>query len=238
MKFYFLTLFPEIIKSYFSESILNRGIENQLFDIEIINIRDFSKDKHKRTDDYPYGGGAGMLMTPQPIADAIKSIPNYENCQVIYPSPSGKEYKQSEAKSLHDLNKDIIFICGHYEGIDQRIIDLYVDNEYSVGDYVLTGGELPALAIADSVVRNIPGVLGNNSSLNEESFTNDLLEYPQYTRPSDFEGLSVPDILLSGHHKKIEDWRKDQSIKKTEQNRPDMYSNYLKKLGDRDERKD
>lgn len=238
MKLYFLTLFPEIIKAYLNESILSRAIDKELFETEIINIRDHSKDKHRRTDDYPYGGGAGMLMTPQPIADAIKSIPNYEDCYIIYPSPSGETFKQENSKELSELDKDIIFVCGHYEGIDQRIIDLYIDKEYSLGDFVLTGGELPALAMADSIVRHIPGVLGNNTSLDEESFSSEqyLLEYPQYTRPYEFEGQKVPDILLSGHHKNIQDWKKEQAIAKTKKIRPDMYSKYINSIGENDER--
>lgn len=237
MKFYFLTLFPEIIKAYLNESILSRGIENGLFEAEVLNIRDFTKDKHRRTDDYPYGGGAGMLMTPQPVADAIKSIPNYEACTIVFPTPSGKVFDQNESEMLYSQDKDIIFICGHYEGLDQRIIDQYVDHEYSTGDYVLTGGELPSLTIMDTIIRHIPGVLGNNTSIEEESFNNNLLEYPQYTRPSEFEGLKVPEVLLSGHHEKIKNWRLEKAIQKTKENRPDIYSNYLKSLGDNNERK-
>lgn len=225
MKFHFLTLFPEQIQAFLNEGIIKRAIDNHYIETNIVNIRDHSKNKHKKVDDYPYGGGAGMLMTPQPIADAIKSIDGWQDCEIIYLSPGGKTFNQNEAKALKALDKDIIFICGQYEGIDQRIIDLYVNQEYSLGDFVLTGGELPALAIFNAVSRLIPGVLGNYESTEEESFSNNLLEYPQYTRPENFEGLEVPEILLSGHHKKIEQWRKDQALEKTKRVRKDLLDN-------------
>lgn len=227
MKFHFLTLFPEQIKTFLNEGIIARAIENNLLEVNILNIRDYSKNKHKKVDDYPYGGGAGMLMTPQPIADAIKSIEDWENCEIIYLSPSGEKFTQKAAKTIYDLKKDIIFVCGQYEGIDQRIIDKYITKEYSLGDFILTGGELPALSIFNSVSRLIPGVLGNSISAEDESFSNELLEYPQYTRPEEFEGLRVPDILLSGHHQKISDWRHEKSIEKTADRRPDLYKTYL-----------
>ncbi len=226
MKFYFLTLFPEIIQTYLDESIIGRAHEKGLFDYEIINIRDFSKDKHKKVDDYPYGGGPGMLMTAQPIADAVRSVEGYEDKRVVYLSPTGKTFTQAEAGSIAKDGRDIIFICGHYEGIDQRVIDLFVDELYSVGDFVVTGGELPALLITDAVVRNIEGVLPKDS-LENESFSQNLLEHPQYTRPEVFEGLKVPEILLSGHHQKIEDWKKETSLKRTETLRPDLLEESL-----------
>lgn len=227
MKFYFLTLFPEIIDSYLNSSIVKKAIDKGLVDTEIINIRNFTKDKHGRTDDYPFGGGPGMLMTPQPLADSIRSISDWENKEIIYLTPTGKTFNQSEAESLSENNKDKIFICGHYEGIDQRIIDKFVDKCFSTGDYVLTGGELPALTMFDSIIRNIPGVLGNNISAEKESFYENLLEYPQYTRPREFEGMEVPSVLISGNHKKIADWQKEKSIEITKANRPDLYKKYL-----------
>lgn len=231
MKFYFLTLFPEIISSYLNESLIKKAIDKKLFEVEILNIRDFSKDKRRRTDDYPFGGGPGMLMTPQPIADAIRSIPDWQDKEIIYLSPIGKTFNQTDSVNLAKEEKDIIFLCGHYEGIDQRIIDRFVSSLYSLGDFVLTGGELPALSMFDSIVRNIPNVLGNSQSAEDESFSdNHLLEYPQYTRPQNFEGMEVPEVLLSGHHKKIEDWRKERSIELTKELRPDLYKRYLERI--------
>lgn len=228
MTYYFLTLFPGIIEAYLEESMMKRAREEGRFQTQILDIRAFSKDKHHRTDDYPYGGGAGMVMTPQPVADAIKSIPNWEDCTVIHLSPAGIRFDQQESEKLYQENKDIIFICGHYEGIDQRVIDSYATKCYSAGDYVLTGGELPALIIADAVSRHIPGVLGNHDSLSEETFSEGLLEYPQYTRPPVFEGQEVPAVLLSGHHKNIRSWRLEQAEIQTKKARPDLYKEYLK----------
>ena len=197
----------------------------------MVNIRDFSKDKHKKVDDYPFGGGAGMLMTPQPIYDTYKHIVethNIENPRVVYLTPKGKVYKQDIACDLSS-NEDIILLCGHYEGIDQRIIDLIVTDEISIGDYVLTGGELPALIMIDSIARLIPGVLSQNESFEEESFKDDLLEYPHYTRPREFMGMKVPDVLLSGNHQRIEKWRLEESKKITKLRRPDLYKKSCKK---------
>ena len=194
MKFYFLTLFPEMIHAYFKESLMEKGLKEGIIDYEVLNIRDFSQDKHKRVDDYPFGGGAGMVMTPQPIIDALKSIPEREKYPVIYLSSGGSTYKQKTSSDL-SAYPGLILICGRYEGIDQRIIDAYVDYELSVGDYILTGGELAALIICDSVCRHLKGYLGNPESLEDESFNENLLEYPQYTRPRDFEGKLVPVIL-------------------------------------------
>ena len=218
MKFDVLTLFPEMFVSL-KQSILGKAIEKNLIDINLINIRDFSKDKHKKVDDTPYGGGAGMVIKPDVVYDAYKSIKK-ENAKVIYMSPQGKTLNQ---KNVEDLSKEshLIILCGHYEGIDQRVLDKIVDEEISIGDYVLTGGEIPAMVLIDSVCRYIDGVL-NQESIKEESFSNGLLEYPQYTRPEIFEGQKVPEILLSGHHENIEKWRKEKSLEVTAKKRPDL----------------
>lgn len=226
-----MTLFPEIFHSYMNESIMKRAIEKEIIEVHVYNIRDFSTNKHKKVDDYPFGGGAGMLMTPQPIYDTYKHIidtHNIENPRVVYLTPKGQVYKQEIAQDL-SLGEDIILLCGHYEGIDQRIIDLIVTDEVSIGDYVLTGGELPALIMIDSIARLIPGVLSQNESFEEESFKDDLLEYPHYTRPRDFMGMQVPDVLLSGNHKRIEQWRLEESKKITKLRRPDLYKKSCKK---------
>ncbi|MCC3865778.1 tRNA (guanosine(37)-N1)-methyltransferase TrmD [Terrisporobacter petrolearius] len=231
MRFHIMTLFPEIFNSYMSESIMKRAIEKEIIEVHVYNIRDFSTNKHKKVDDYPFGGGAGMLMTPQPIYDTYKHIVethNIKSPRVVYLTPKGQVYKQDIACDL-SLGEDIILLCGHYEGIDQRIIDLIVTDEVSIGDYVLTGGELPALIMIDSIARLIPGVLSQNESFEEESFKDDLLEYPHYTRPREFMGMSVPDVLLSGNHQKIEKWRLDESKKITKLRRPDLYKKSCKK---------
>lgn len=218
MKFDVLTLFPEMFEPL-KTSIIGKAVEKKLIDINLINIRDFSKDKHKKVDDTPYGGGAGMVMRPDVIYDAYQSVTDKEE-KVIYMSPQGKTLNQ---QMVEDLSKEshLILLCGHYEGIDQRVIDKIVDEEISIGDYVLTGGEIPAMALIDSVSRYIEGVL-KRDSIQEESFSNGLLEYPQYTRPEIFEGESVPEILLSGHHEKIEKWRKEKSLEITKKKRPDL----------------
>ncbi|HID9978082.1 TPA: tRNA (guanosine(37)-N1)-methyltransferase TrmD, partial [Clostridioides difficile] len=211
--------------SYMDESIMKRAVEKGIIEVHIYNIRDFSNNKHKKVDDYPFGGGAGMVMTPQPIYDTYKHIittHNINNPSVIYLTPKGKVYNQSMAKQM-SLKEDIILLCGHYEGIDERIIDLIVTDEISIGDYVLTGGELPALIMIDSISRLIPGVLNQEESFEEESFKDNLLEYPHYTRPRDFEGLKVPEVLLSGNHKKIDEWRREESIRITKERRFDLY---------------
>lgn len=225
MRFHIMTLFPEIFNSYMDESIMKRAVEKGIIEVHIYNIRDFSNNKHKKVDDYPFGGGAGMVMTPQPIYDTYNHIittHNINNPSVIYLTPKGKVYNQSIAKQL-SLKEDIILLCGHYEGIDERIIDLIVTDEISIGDYVLTGGELPALIMIDSISRLIPGVLNQEESFEEESFKDNLLEYPHYTRPRDFEGLKVPEVLLSGNHKKIDEWRREESIRITKERRFDLY---------------
>lgn len=224
MRIDILTLFPEMFDSL-KHSLIGKAVENNLLEINVINIRDFSKDKHKKCDDYTYGGGSGMLMTPQPIYDAMTSINGYESAYKIYLSPCGKQMKQSMVKSLTNFDH-LILLCGHYEGVDQRIIDLLIDEEISIGDYVLTGGELPAMVLIDSVSRYIPGVLGNGESVVDESFSSNNLEYPQYTRPVEFMGIKVPDVLISGDHSKVDSWRLEQSKIRTKQRRPDL----LKKI--------
>lgn len=218
MKFDVLTLFPEMFEPLKS-SIIGKAIEKELIDINIINIRDFSEDKHKKVDDTPYGGGAGMVMKPDVVDRAYQSI-NGKNAKVIYMSPQGKPLNQEKVENL-SKESHIILLCGHYEGIDQRVLDKIVDEEISIGDYVLTGGEIPAMVLIDSVSRYIEGVL-NQDSIGEESFSNGLLEYPQYTRPEIFDGKSVPEILLSGHHEKIKQWRKEKSLEITKKKRPDL----------------
>ena len=218
MKFDVLTLFPEMFQAI-KQSILGRAEEKNLIQINLINIRDFSKDKHKKVDDTPYGGGAGMVMRAVVVYDAYKSVQN-ENAKVIYLTPQGKKLDQKKVEEL-SKEKHLILLCGHYEGIDQRVIDKIVDEEISIGDYVLTGGELPAMVLIDSVSRYVEGVL-SESSTNEESFSQGLLEYPQYTRPETFEGVKVPEILLSGHHENIKKWREEKSLENTKLKRPDL----------------
>ena len=218
MKIDILTLFPEMF-SPLNQSILGRGQNKNLFEINLVNIRDFSKDTHKKCDDTPYGGGAGMVMTVQPIVDAYKSL-NANNAKVIFTSPKGKTFNQQLAKDLAK-EEHLVFLCGHYEGVDERALEILNVQEISIGDYVLTGGELPAMVMIDSIVRNIDGVISKDS-LTEESFSNKLLEYPQYTRPESFEGHSVPEVLLSGNHQKIKEWREQKSKEITIQRRPDI----------------
>ena len=220
MKISVLTLFPEMFDAL-KASLIGKAQEKNALTIEVINIRDFSKDKHKKCDDYPFGGGAGMLMTPQPIFDAITSIKGYKKAHKIFMSPKGEPLKQSKVKKLAEF-EHLIILCGHYEGIDQRIIDLLIDEEISLGDFVLTGGEIPAMALVDAVSRFIPGVLGNDESTQDESFSDNLLEYPHYTRPQEFKGLKVPEVLVSGNHQEIAKWRKEQALNLTKQKRPDL----------------
>lgn len=221
MKFDILTLFPEMFNSL-KESIIGRAIDKNLIEINAVNIRDFSKDKHKKVDDTVYGGGAGMLIKPDVVYDAYNSVKS-ANSKVIYLSPQGKTLCQEKVLEL-SKEKHLILLCGHYEGIDQRVIDKIADEEISIGDYVLTGGELPAMVLIDSVSRYIDGVLATNSKY-EESFSNGLLEYPQYTRPEIFEGLRVPEVLLTGHHENIEKWRRFESLKMTLKKRSDLLEN-------------
>ncbi|SEF66665.1 tRNA (guanine37-N1)-methyltransferase [Caloramator fervidus] len=226
MKFDVLTLFPEMF-NVFNYSIIGRAREQKIIEINVHNIRDFSTDKHKKVDDYPYGGGAGMVMQVEPIyncVDYLIKLYGYKPHTILL-TPRGKRYDQEDAKKLSNM-KHIMLICGHYEGIDERIMPI-VDFEYSIGDFVLTGGELASMVIIDSVARLVPGVLSTNISYEEESFYNGLLEYPQYTRPREFRGMKVPDVLLSGNHKEIEKWRRYQSLKITYLKRPDLLNKAL-----------
>ena len=218
MKYDILTLFPEMFEPL-KHSIIERASKQKLIDINLINIRDFSKDKHKKVDDTPYGGGAGMVMRADVVYDAYKSIAD-ENAKVIFLSPQGKKLNQEKVQELAK-EQHLILLCGHYEGIDQRVLDKIVDEEISIGDYVLTGGELPAMVLIDSVSRYIQGVLAEGSTA-EESFSNGYLEYNQYTRPEEFLGIKVPEVLQSGNHKKIEEWRKNSSLKNTFLKRPEL----------------
>lgn len=220
MRIDILTLFPEMFAPL-NESIIKRARDKGVLQINTINIRDYSLDKHLKCDDAPFGGGAGMIMTPQPVCDCIKSVDPDHEARRIYLSPRGKLLTADIAKKLSG-NERLLLLCGHYEGIDQRIIDLCIDEELSIGDYVLTGGELPAMILTDVVARFVPGVLGCADSAEEESFSAGLLEYPQYTRPQVYEGLQVPEVLLSGHHENIAKWRREQSLLITAKNRPDL----------------
>lgn len=219
MQFDVLTLFPEMFEPL-KQSILGRASKNHILEFNFINMRDFSKDKHQKVDDTPYGGGAGMVIMPDVVYDAYTSIPNRENAKVIYLSPQGKTLNQ---KKVQELSKEehLILLCGHYEGIDQRALDEIVDEEISIGDYVLTGGELPAMVLIDCVSRFVEGVL-KEASVKDESFSDGLLEYPQYTRPEVFRGQKVPEVLLSGHHENIKKWRFEKSLEITKRKRPDM----------------
>ena len=218
IKFDCLTLFPEMFDSL-KQSIIGRAIENENIEINLVNIRDFSKDKHKKVDDTPYGGGAGMVMKADVVYDAYKSLKT-DDAKVIYMSPQGKTLNQKKVEEL-SKQEHLIILCGHYEGIDQRVIDKIVDEEISIGDYVLTGGEIPAMVLIDSVSRYAEGVI-SQESIEEESFANGLLEYPQYTRPEVFEGEKVPSVLLSGNHQNIAKWRKEEALRITKIKRPDL----------------
>lgn len=219
MKITILTLFPEMFSGFLGESIIKRAIANGLIEFNIVNIRDFTYDKHKQVDDTPFGGGAGMLLKPEPLFRALDSLNT--NGKVIFTSPQGVTLNQDLVKEL-SKDEELTIIAGHYEGIDERVIQKYVDLEVSIGDFVLTGGELPAMVIADAVARLIPNVLGNSESYTNDSFYDGLLDCPHYTRPASYEGMDVPEILLSGHHKNIEKWRKKESIKRTLIRRPDL----------------
>lgn len=222
VRFDILTLFPEMIEGMLNQSILKRAIEKKIIEVNIINFRDFSTNKHSTVDDYAYGGGAGMLISVEPIHLATKTIPNIDKAYKILTSPSGNVYNQNKAEKLSKLDH-IVIVCGHYEGIDNRILD-YIDEEISIGDYVLTGGEIPACAIIDSIARLVPGVISDESIVGE-SFTMGLLEYPQYTRPYEYDGKKVPDVLVSGHHANIKKWQRYQSLKKTYEVRPELLGN-------------
>ena len=219
-----LTLFPEMF-SVFNHSILGRAMENGIVEITTINIRDYTIDKHKKVDDYPYGGGAGMVMTPQPIVDCIKAVKKQNKGKVVFLGPRGKTFNQEMAKEL-SKEKELIFICGHYEGIDERVYN-YIDMEISLGDFVLTGGEMACIPIVDSICRLVPGVLSCSDSFTDESFYDGVLEYPQYTRPQCFENQEVPEVLLSGHHENVRKWRRKQSLLITKERRPDLFKKLI-----------
>lgn len=227
MKVDILTLFPNMFEGVFQSSIMAKAIKNGSLEVNLINFRDYSTNKHKNVDDYPYGGGAGMVLTPQPVFDAIESIleKQEKKPRIILMSPQGETHSQQKAAELAEEDH-LVFLCGHYEGFDERIREHLVTDELSIGDYVLTGGELAAMAVTDSVVRLLPGVLGNEASAPEDSFSNGLLEHPHYTRPADFRGLKVPDVLLSGNHEKIREWRRKESLKRTAERRIDLLENY------------
>lgn len=223
MRFHVMTLFPDMVSGGLRTSITGRAIENHIFELNIVNIRDYSRDKHKHVDDYPYGGGAGMVMQPGPVYDCYQDIVKDmdKKPRVIYMTPQGKVFSQAIAEEL-SKEEELIFLCGHYEGIDERVLEEIVTDELSIGDYVLTGGELPAMVMIDSISRLIPGVLNNDDSAEYESFQDGLLEYPQYTRPETFMDKKVPPVLLSGHHGNIEKWRREQSLKRTLIRRPEL----------------
>lgn len=223
IRFDVLTLFPAMFEAVLGDSIIHRAREKDLLEMHFINIRDFSKNKHRKVDDYPYSGGGGMLMAPQPIYDAYQSIVSGLDYKplTIYLSPQGKVFRQQTAIEL-SKERHIVLLCGHYEGVDQRILDKIVDMELSIGDFVLTGGEIPAMAVIDAVSRMVPGVLSEDSSYQNESHYAHLLEHPQYTRPEEFMGARIPDVLISGHHAKIEAWKRQESLRNTYLKRPDL----------------
>ena len=232
MIFHVMTLFPDMIRDGMNTSILGRAIESGRIGLDVVNIRDYTLDKHKKVDDYPYGGGAGMLMFAQPVYDCCMDIMKNIKCakapRVIYLSPKGRTFDQKMAAELAG-EEELIFLCGHYEGIDQRVIDRIVTDEVSIGDYVLTGGELPCMVMMDTISRLVPGVLNNDESALTESFGEDLLEYPQYTRPEVWMGQRVPEILLSGDHARVDAWRLEQAEKITMERRPELYASYREK---------
>ena len=229
MIFDVLTLFPKMIDNYCGYSILKRAVENNVLQVNTINPRDFTLDKHKKVDDTPYGGGAGMVLMAQPYVDAYESVKKQENSITVMLSPQGTPL---DDKLVNDLAKydQIVMLCGHYEGFDERIRDIIKPMEISIGDFVLTGGELPALCLIDAVSRKIEGTLGKIESADEDSFSNGLLEYPQYTKPREYRGLKVPEVLLNGNHKEINEFRMQESLKRTKIKRPDLYSAYIEKI--------
>lgn len=240
MNFHILTLFPDMVLDGLNTSIIGRAVERGLLSIEAVNIRDYTLEKHRHVDDAPYGGGAGMVMQAAPVCDAYRALceRTRKKPRVLYMTPQGRVFNQEIARELAG-EEDLVFLCGHYEGIDERALELIVTDYLSIGDYVLTGGELPAMVMIDTISRLVPGVLGNDVSSEVESFHDNLLEYPQYTRPEVYEGMRVPEVLLSGHHKNIEEWRRQKSIERTLMRRPDLLENanlskkeriYLEKL--------
>lgn len=229
MIFDVLTLFPEMIQNYCSYSILKRALENDILKVNTINPRDYTLDKHRKVDDTPYGGGAGMVLMAQPYVDAYESIQKIENSVTIMLSPQGSPLTDAVVNELAEFNQ-IIMLCGHYEGFDERIRDIIKPREISIGDFVLTGGELPALCLIDAVSRKIEGTLGKIASADEDSFSNGLIEYPHYTKPREYRGLKVPEVLLNGNHKEINEFRYQESLKRTKLKRPDLYSVYIEKM--------
>lgn len=233
MHFHVMTLFPDMVMQGLNTSIIGKAVERGYIELDVVNIRDYTLDKHKKVDDYTYGGGAGMLMQAQPVYDCYQAMQQritertgQKKTRVIYVTPQGELFKQSKAVEL-SKEEDVIFLCGHYEGIDERVLDKIVTDYISIGDYVLTGGELPAMVMIDAVARLVPGVLNNDESAQTESHSSGLLEYPQYSRPEEWMGERVPDILLSGHHARIAEWRLEQSLLRTKERRPDMYEQYI-----------
>ena len=234
-RFHILTLFPEMVMDGLNTSIIGRAIEAGLLEINAVNIRDYSTNKHMKVDDYPYGGGAGLVMQPEPVYRAYKDLEKdmKKKPRVVYLTPQGTTFHQEMAKELAK-EEELVFLCGHYEGIDERVLEEIVTDYVSIGDYVLTGGELPSMVMIDSISRLVPGVLHNDDSAGDESFENGLLEYPQYTRPPVFLDKEVPEVLLSGHHENIRKWRHEQSVKRTKERRPDLWETYEKGMEEKD----
>lgn len=234
-RFHILTLFPEMVMDGLNTSIIGRAINAGLLEINAVNIRDYSTNKHMKVDDYPYGGGAGLVMQPEPVYHAYKDLEKdmKKKPRVVYLTPQGTTFHQEMAKELAK-EEELVFLCGHYEGIDERVLEEIVTDYVSIGDYVLTGGELPAMVMIDSISRLVPGVLHNDDSAGDESFENGLLEYPQYTRPPVFLDKEVPEVLLSGHHENIRKWRHEQSVKRTKERRPDLWEAYEKGMEEKD----
>ena len=218
-----LTLYPDIYPGYLGYSLLGKALEKNIWELNVYNLRDFGEGKHKAVDDKPFGGGAGMIIKPDILGDAIEEtlIKNHDQQKLVYLSPKGKPFKQVDAEKFSQSN-GVSILCGHFEGIDQRIIDIYEIEEISMGDYVLTGGEVASFAFLDAIIRLLPGVLGNEISIKDESFSDNLLEYPQYTKPQEYKNIKVPDVLLSGNHEKIAEWRREKSLEITKKNRPDL----------------
>lgn len=237
-RFHILTLFPEMVMDGLNTSIIGRAIEAGLLEVNAVNIRDYSTNKHMKVDDYPYGGGAGLVMQPEPVYRAYEDLTKdmKKKPRVVYLTPQGTTFHQEMAKELAK-EEELVFLCGHYEGIDERVLEEIVTDYVSIGDYVLTGGELPAMVMIDSISRLVPGVLHNDDSAGDESFENGLLEYPQYTRPPVFLDKEVPEVLLSGHHENIRKWRHEQSVKRTKERRPDLWEAYEKEMEGNDENK-
>ncbi|MBR6099608.1 tRNA (guanosine(37)-N1)-methyltransferase TrmD [bacterium] len=230
MKFDIMTLFPEMVENYFNFSILKRAIDADIIEISTVNPRDYTENKHKKVDDIPYGGGAGMVLMAQPYVDAYEDIIKSDSCVTVMLSPQGEPLTDKLVNEFAQY-KQMILLCGHYEGFDERIREIIKPKEISIGDFVLTGGELPALCLIDAVSRKLEGTLGKIESADEDSFSNGLLEYPHYTRPREYRGLKVPDVLLNGNHKEINEFRLEQSIKRTKERRPELYEKYKKENG-------